>query len=646
MNRRVLAVVVVFVCSGLLLGEAAPAGKPGRPEGGRVYINLSGVTLESVVQYISDFTGKHVLLPDPFIGDKPVDIVSSPRAGVPRDAQMEIFATALRAAGYTMLEQEHYIQIVPEGRVDSVPLRESLPEVGPVPGGLVMSVVDVKNADVTRLLPLLQNLKSRVGKVVSYADANKLVITEYDSNFQAMLSLVRNLDKEWAGSVVEHYKLQNTSAEGLQGVVTSYVNNLASGATPVVKKRLDAFSVYAHRPTNSLLLFGHPEDITKVKQLIGTLDVRPAETARSFHMYMVLNRDASELVTVLDGVLAAAAKARGKAAAAEPPVSVRADQTNNAIIVIATPDKYAQLLPLIQQLDRPKAQVLIECALVEMSTDRLLDLGVELATLDKPGDRPRGFAGTAFGVSAFTEDGRVPILPAVGGLIAGVFKDGVFNIAALIRLAEKDDEVSFIAAPMLMASDGTDAVVDIGERREFLKSIVSPEGRTSEVTSGGFHEAKIELKITPYINEEGTIRLKIEQRTEQFLPSTETAAGVLTNITTRYAKTEVNVPDGRTVVIAGLTGTTQVTRESKVPVLGHIPVLGFFFRRKEVINQQRNLCVFITPRIMSSDAALAAETQRRKDELRDIADSAEHGFPEETFEKVTGGKPGPKKKSE
>ncbi len=631
MNNRLLSVTLVLLCFGPFLGRSALAAEPDRPQAERVYINFSGVTLESVVEYISDFTGKPVHLPDPFYGDTPVNIVSSPRAGLAPEKQIRIFATALRSAKYTMVEHEDFIQIVDEKMADDVPVREQPAETGPTSEGLVTQVLNLQNADATSLMEVLSNLKSRAGKIQAYPDTNQLVITEYGSNFQSMLAMVRHLDRQWAGSVAESYKLENTSTDSLQNVVSTYIQKLAQGAAPAVQKRLKAFSVLAHRPTNSLLLFGHAEDIAEVKQLIGKLDVKPTEAARSFHTYMVLNRDATELSKVLQSVLSAA-KARGEAA--ESAIGVIPDQPNNAIIVITTPDRYAEILPLVKQLDRPKAQVEIQAALVEMSTNRLLDLGVELATLDGPGDRARGFAATTSGLSTLSADGRIPVPPAAGGLIAGIFKDGVFNIAALIRLSQSDEEVSLISAPWLTASEGIAASVEIADEREVQKRIISPEGRESQVVSAGFIKASIKLEITPYVNEEGTVRLKIKQTTQQFLPA---EAGALANRTSRIADTEVNVPDGRTVVIAGLTGTTQITRIGGVPLLRSIPVLGFFFRRKEVIDQQRNLCVFITPRILRSAEALAAETQRRKDELKDIARHTERGLDEEALEKVTGG---------
>jgi len=603
----------------------ASAGEARAPMQGTVRITLAAVPLSAVVLYISEFTGKPVLLPERFPGDRTVDVISRGGVDVPQAKAIEILAAALRNVGYSMIEHPDYIQIVSEGQTGA-PVRDSYPESGFTAETLLTIVVDVKNADANNLVPLLDGLKSKSGSVKVYKDSNKLIITEQGAQLRGMLDLVARLDTKWADNVTEQVKLQKTSVEALSGVVANYIRNLAAGADPLVKQRLTSFSSYAHTPTNSFVLFGNPQDILRVKQFILTLDVSADASSRSYHTYFVLNRDAADLVSVLNGVFTAVKARAAKDAPSEPVPAVIPDPVNGAIILICAQDKYNEILPLLQELDKAKAQVLIESALVEMSMDRLMDLGVELASLDPPGSDMRGFGATTFGLSTVTAAGRLPIVPPEGGLTAGLFKDRALNIAALVRLSQSDDNISFIAAPRLMASDNKAAEVKISEMREYQKSIISPEGTTSEVTGGNFNEATITLDIIPHINDEGTVRLEISQTTEQFLPSTEGSNGQpLVNKTSRFAKTEVLVPEGTTVVIAGLTRTVESKRVAKVPLLGDLPLLGVFFRRTTTTNEQRNLCIFITPTILRGRAALEAQAEIRKDEM--VKSAAAGGIP-------------------
>lgn len=582
------------------------------PAGGNVRIALASVPLSAVVLYISEFSGKPVLLPDRFPGDRTVDVVSKGGAYVPQAKAIEIMAAALRSAGYAMVEHADFIQIISEGAPAAL-VTDTFPASGIAAETLLTMVVEVKNADAKNVAQVLSGLRSRTGSVTAYSDSNKLIITEQGAPLRAMLELLKKLDVKWADNVTEQLKLANTSVDALTGVVANYVRNLTAGADPLVKQRLSTFSVYPYAPTNSFLLFGNTEDIRRVREFIQSLDVVADPSSRAYHTYFVLNRDVADMVSVLKNVFGAVKARAGKDVAGEPIPEVIPDPTNGSIILICGKDKYEEVLPLIRELDSARAQVQIEAALVEMSTERLMDLGMELASLDPPGSNARGFGGTTFGMSTLSTAGRTPIVPPDGGLTAGIFKDGALNIAALLRLSQSDSSVSFIAVPLITASDNKPAIVKTSELREYQKAIISPEGTTSEVTGGNFNEASITLEITPHINQEGTVRLEISQTTEQFLPSTESASGTeLTNKTSRMAKTEVLVPEGRTIVIAGLTRTVQSKSVSKVPLLGDIPLLGFFFKRTTTTNEQRNLCVFITPTILRGADAIAAQADARR----------------------------------
>lgn len=637
MKRRVLTMACAALAALALAARAADAPAPAAE--GQVTINLAGVNLHVLVEYVSRVTGKPVLLPDRFPGDRVVDVVSSGRGTMSKSKAMEIISTALQGAGFAIIERPDYIQIVPQGTIEGAPLstKTNIPSIGP--NSLLTTVVDVKNADATKLAPILTALKSKSGSIQVYPDANKIIITEQGSQLQTMLELLKTLDTRWSESVSVVYKLKSTSVESLQPVVLAYVKTMIQTAEPLVQKRLQALTVHMHAATNSFVLFGHSEDAGRIQDLIRTLDVPPAEASRTYHTYFVLNRDASELVTVLNGVFTAQ-KGRGGPTDVVP--TVIPDVTNAAVIVVAPSDKYAEILTLIKQLDKPKAQVQIESALIELSTNRLMDLGVELALTDQPGQGVRGFGGTTFGMSTVSSGGRVPVAPANGGVVAGLMKNAAGLVPFLIEMSQSDEGISFIASPRLVASDNKKAIVKITEQREYLKSIITPEGRTSEVTHGGYLDAGVTLEITPHINEEGTVRLEISQTTEQFLPSSATA-GTPNGKASRMAQTEVLVPDGTTVVIAGLTRTVESQSISKIPYLGDIPLAGFFFRRTNSTKEQRNLCIFITPTILRNRNALTAEADRRRAEMKGLANTKKSGtpLPERTFDEVTGQKDKP-----
>jgi len=644
MNRWMAVWLAAAMCA------AAPAQEPApRPAAkGDVTINLSGVTLQVLVLYISDVTGKPVLLPSNFPGEKRVDVVSGREVKAPADKAMALIAAALRNAGYALVETPDYIRLAPEGTADGASLADAAARQPLAEASLVTTLVDVKHVEAAKLATALNSFCSKVGSVKTYEEANKLIIRDYASNLDTILRMARELDVSTGATVREIYRLKNRSVESLQTVVKSFEASMAKDADPLAKKRLQTFSVFPYASQNAFVLMGRPEDVAKARELIQSLDMESADATRGIQTYVVVHRDASEMATIVTNAINAEKSGGAKAgeSGGAPAPTVIADKANNALLIIATPDRYAELLPLLRDLDRPKAQVLIEAALVELSMERYMDLGLELATGDQPGGGMRVLGGTTFGMSTITEAGRVPIQPDRGGATIGLFKDSALNIPVLLRLSAQDSGVSFLAAPQLMTSDNQKASVVIAEEREYMKKTVSSEGTTTDVTSGGYNKASITLEITPQISDNGRVRMKVKQVTEQFLPSTDTSTGYpLTNKSSRTADTEVTVPDGRTVIIAGLTRTVKTETISKVPYIGDIPWVGYLFRRTETDHQQMNLCVFITPRIVRSEADMAAETQRQKGELRAMSETSAIKLHEADFEKVTGGRvsPGPQK---
>ncbi len=614
-------VLLGLVALTLAAAPARSAGAAGPPsaEAEGYQITLSGVTLSSVVEFLSRETGKPVLLPERFPGEAPVDVISGAGVQVSRQSAMGVFSGVLRKAGYTVLQRDSYIEIAPAGKADGLPVGEEAAE-GLQSDAIRTVTIQLENADAQGMADILNPMKSANGKIQAYEDLNQLVITDHGVNVAAMRTLIERLDRSDSEFTYEVYRARQSSAQTLRAVAGDYLSALKSQASPAVKKRLERLSVTVNRAQNSLVILGDPKDIASLVRYLQTFDVRPDETARQYHIYNVLNRDVSDLKQTLDSILNANAPREQERGAMEEPLQIIADEPNSALIVIATRARFEELLPLLEDLDRPRAQVEIEAVLIEISTSKLMDIGIELNTIDGPGDNPRGFGGSTFGLSELTEVGKIPVPPPEGGLTAGIFKDSATRIAALVRASEKDEGVSFVAGPRITTVDNKPASVTIAEKREYAKSILSPEAGTREITSGGFHEATINLEITPHINEEGSVRLEVLTQVDQFLPSTSTETGtVLTNKTERKAETEVTVPDGHTVVFGGLTRTTKSKTTRAVPILGHIPVLGVLFRREVETDEERNLCIFITPHVHTSPDTMTAEARRRRRELSDKA---------------------------
>ena len=174
------------------------------------------------------------------------------------------------------------------------------------------------------------------------------------------------------------------------------------------------------------------------------------------------------------------------------------------------------------------------------------------------------------------------------------------NIAAIINAVKTDDEFRILSTPQVLTTDNEEARITVGENRPY-------QTRATTDTSGGTFESfeyrdvgKI-LKITPHVTEGRLIRMKISlEVTNIDLASTLTTSSTLPVTQKRTVDTTVIVKDSQTVVIGGLIDDSSTRNDTKVPVLGDIPVLGWLFRKRTETNQKTNLYIFLTPRVIKS----------------------------------------------
>jgi type IV pilus assembly protein PilQ len=187
-----------------------------------------------------------------------------------------------------------------------------------------------------------------------------------------------------------------------------------------------------------------------------------------------------------------------------------------------------------------------------------------------------------------------------GGGIGFVFgtAGGAFNLNLRLSALENSGIVKTISAPKIATIDNKEATIGQGISIPF--SQVSASGVNTT-----FIEAKLELKVTPHVSQDGSILLKIKATNNAPNPQL-TGANGQPSISKREADTEVLVKDGETTVIGGIYTRQTSSRTSEVPFLGKLPILGYFFRASSEQDDHTELLIFITPRILNRQATTVA----------------------------------------
>ncbi len=303
--------------------------------------------------------------------------------------------------------------------------------------------------------------------------------------------------------------------------------------------------------------------------------------------------------------------------------SVIAEPRTNQLFITDIPSKLEAIQSLITKLDIAVRQVLIEARIVEASDTFGRSLGVRLGGADLRGVRG-GDAGyklngnnrvaiggnySAVGKTNGSVEGQIDTtesslvnLPAVGqgGFNPASIGLSIFSSAAnrflLLELSalEADGKGKVVSSPRVVTADQTKALIEQGTELPYQVAT------SSGATSIAFRKANLKLEVTPQITPEGNIILDLDVNKDSVGQST--AAGFAIN--TKHIKTQVLVENGGTVVIGGIYELNEVESETRVPLLGDIPVLGYLFKTRQKSSNKQELLVFITPKMVSDRTAV------------------------------------------
>jgi len=291
--------------------------------------------------------------------------------------------------------------------------------------------------------------------------------------------------------------------------------------------------------------------------------------------------------------------------------SVIAEPRTNQLFVTDIVTRLEQVRELIQKLDVSVKQVMIEARIVEADDSFGKAIGVRLggggnATIASttPGGVNLGatYSGTSAGVTA----GNFINMPAtaptgvsfmngsVPAFALSIFSEGAAQFLNLeLSALEADNKGKVISSPRVITADKVKALIEQGTELPYQVAT------SSGATSIAFRKANLKLEVTPQITPEGSIILELSVNKDTVGQST--TAGFA--IDTKHIQTQVLVENGGTVVIGGIFTMDEVNQETKVPMLGDVPVLGWLFKTKSKKSIKKEMLVFITPKTLAERTA-------------------------------------------
>ena len=286
-----------------------------------------------------------------------------------------------------------------------------------------------------------------------------------------------------------------------------------------------------------------------------------------------------------------------KSAALSGPVTIVPDELTNSLLIRASQQDYDILKQGVEQLDVRPLQVLIEVMIVEARRDRTFSFGADFFVPPQSIDRGNGSADAA------------SVGGGLGDLVIHLMNLGHAQIDATLRAAATKGDVQIVSRPVLLASNNTEARLLVGSQVPFVqvsRSLPTETPTRDQVVQ--YRDVGTKLTIRPTINQDGYVSLIVQQEVNQATTEVLFDAPV---ISTREAATQVLVKDGQTIVLGGLRDRQRNANQTGIPIISHLPIIGGLFGSADRSSSATELYLFLTPRILKTDADADSVTAPR-----------------------------------
>ena len=393
-------------------------------------------------------------------------------------------------------------------------------------------------------------------------------------------------------------------------------------------------SAYAEKRINAVIFTSdEPEQFEQLEELIAMLDVPESQDLETYHVRLN-NATSREVRNILDqlyrggpslpftpegladlseeefaaqveeaaGALTEAGVdeevarefVTGGLGMAVGRVQIIEDSLNNALLIRTHPRNIDPIMKVIQELDRPRGQVMIKVLIAEVTLDDTAETGIDWMYQDLH----------KTGRNEWNMDLNVDA--ASTGLTYTYISD---NIETFVRLIKTSTRLNVLSRPQVLTLDNQEAKIEFGKKVPLLQTTkVTAEGSTNSTVR--YEPVTTRLLVTPHVNAAGFIRLDIDQRIDDTSPDTFAITEQLAPriLVTRHATTHVQVRDGQTVCLGGFVGDTIDETDTMVPLLGEIPGLGYLFSQRDRNRVKTELLIFITPYILRTPEELLSMT--------------------------------------
>jgi len=636
-NKRIAKILLIFIS---LISLSLVPSNVLAEKGEKVTFNFVDVDLQVITKFVSELTQKNFIFDERVKGK--ITIIAPSKISI-SDA-FNLFTSVLELKGFTVVPSgvDAY-KIIPVSEAKQRGIKVTTDK-QPVNEGYIARLISLKDISSDDALKFIQPIVSKDGYASAFGPGNLLLVIDSGVNIEKILSIMELIDRPSLTEPPEIICLKHAGADAVAKMINEGFGRRRQASRRTLSPA-EAAKAIADQRLNAVVLFGDKNETREMKSLIELLDVPSPEARGMINIYFLENADATELAKVLEGLINKGSQSEqkpGTMAVSEAlrGISITADKTSNALIIVASPSDYQNLAQVIRQLDKRRRQVFVEVMIAEVSIDKLLELGTKWRAAIKKDGEPVFIAGVGSvdtttissiltGLTGLTLGGVSNYFTIPQDFVSGATSDmKVPGITALFNLSDFKGTVNVLSTPQILTSDNKEAEIVVGENVPFVSKRERDLTTTGTVlTSIERKDVGISLKITPQITEGDYVKLDIYQEISSVKAEADSNITISIGPTTtkRSTRTSVVVKDKQTVVIGGLLQEQEQETITKVPLLGDIPLLGWLFKYKSIEKKKTNLLVFLTPHVIRETESLE---QLSKDKLKNFTDEGKQ-FSEE-----------------
>jgi len=618
-----------------------------------VTLDFDGVDIKVFIKFIADVTGRNFIIDDKVSGR--VTIISPRKMAI--DEAYNVFLSVLEVNGLGTVPSGEVTKIVRAADAITKSLDTAVDPPTIKDDMMITQIIPLRYADANNMRTLFTPLLSKgTSQILAYPQTNVLIITDTTSNIKKILEILEIIDVTGFAEELRIIPLTYASAADLSAKLGEI---LQEGRTDQVARLRDirrqdlvadtsTTRIIPYERTNSLIVLAPPQRVEDIEKIIKRLDIPTPSGKEDIHVYYLQYANAEELAKVLSDVptpqspeaapvpgtapgARTTATAMRTTTSARDEIKITSDKETNALIIYADPYAYKTIVETIKRLDIPRRQVYVKALIMEISTQKDFKVGVEWTFFDDftydSGNRTGGVLART-GRNFVTGPGDLPsgaLLGIVGEAIT-INSNGTQltfpNITSFINAMAVDSDVNIISTPQIITMDNKEAEIKVGANIPYVtREDTDTTNINRTVRTFDYRDVGVTLRLTPQINQEGNIRLELFQESSTLVPGQGEQQFAPTTLK-RSANTTVTIKDGSTMVIGGLIGDTLTVGNTRIPLLGDIPLLGHLFKSTAKNREKTNLYIFLTPHIIDTEERVETLYQEKQQEIQTSTSSS------------------------